>query len=50
MFRKNIDIIILAVPPKLQEKILLYNLKFKKKTIFEKPISTVLGSKKIILN
>ena len=35
IFRKNIDIIILAVPPKLQEKILLYNLKFKKKIIFK---------------
>ena len=50
IFKKNIDIIILAVPPKLQEKILLYNLKFKKKIIFEKPISTnVLSSKKIVL-
>ena len=50
IFKKNIDLIILAVPPKLQEKILLYNLKYKKKIIFEKPISTnVLSSKKIVL-
>jgi predicted dehydrogenase len=49
IFKYNIDLIILAVPPKVQEKILLYNLKFKKKIIFEKPISTnYLLSKKII--
>jgi len=49
IFKHNIDLIILAVPPKIQEKILLYNLKFKKKIIFEKPISTdYLLSKKII--
>lgn len=40
IFKKNIDILICAVPPKVQEKILIYNLKFKKKIIFEKPISS----------
>ena len=51
IFKKNIDLIILAVPPKLQEKILLYNLKYKKKIIFEKPISSKYSaSKKIIEN
>ena len=35
VFKKNIDIIILAVPPKIQEEILIYNLKYKKKIIFE---------------
>ena len=34
IFSKNIDLIILAVPPKLQEKILLFNMKYKKKIIF----------------
>ena len=49
IFSKNIDLIILAVPPKLQEKILLFNMKYKKKIIFEKPISTSYStSKKII--
>ena len=49
IFKKNIDIIILAVPPKLQEEIILFNLKYKKKIIFEKPISTnYKTSKKII--
>ncbi len=36
---KLIDFIICAVPPKIQEKILIYNLKYKKKIIFEKPIT-----------
>ena len=40
VFKKNIDILILAVPPKIQEKILLYNLSYRKKVIFEKPITT----------
>ena len=49
IFKKNIDLIILAVPPKLQEQIILYNLKYKKKIIFEKPISSnYLTSKKIV--
>ncbi len=39
VFKKNIDVLILAVPPKIQEEILIYNLKYKKKIIFEKPIS-----------
>jgi predicted dehydrogenase len=48
IFNQNIDIIILAVPPKIQEKILIYNLKYRKQIIFEKPISTsFLKSKKI---
>ena len=47
IFKKNIDLIILAVPPKLQEEIILYNLRYKKKIIFEKPISSkYLKSKK----
>ena len=33
VFTNNIDLIILAVPPKLQEKILLFNMKHKKKII-----------------
>ena len=49
IFTKNIDLIILAVPPKLQEKIIAYNFKYKKKIIFEKPISSkYLTSKKIV--
>ena len=49
IFKKNIDLIILAVPPKLQEEIILYNLRYKKKIIFEKPISSkYLKSKKIL--
>ena len=39
IFTKEIDLIICAVPPIIQEKILIYNLKYKKKIIFEKPIS-----------
>ena len=39
IFKKNIELIILAVPPVIQERILNYNLKYKKKIIFEKPIS-----------
>ncbi len=37
---KLVDLIICAVPPKIQEKILIFNLKFKKKIIFEKPIAS----------
>ena len=37
---KLVDLIICAVPPKIQEKILLFNLKYKKKIIFEKPIAS----------
>tara|TARA_B100000683_G_C12449948_1_gene539695 strand:+ start:559 stop:1527 length:969 start_codon:yes stop_codon:yes gene_type:complete len=49
VFNRNIDLVILAVPPVLQEKILFYNLKYKKKIIFEKPIThNYLKSKKII--
>ena len=48
IFSKNIDLIILAVPPKLQEKILLFNMKYKKKIIFEKPISTSYSTSKKI--
>ena len=49
IFKKDIDLIILAVPPKLQEKIILFNLKYKKRIIFEKPISSnYLTSKKIV--
>ena len=40
IFNEKIDLIICAVPPIIQEKILIYNLNFKKKIIFEKPIST----------
>ena len=41
--------IILAVPPKIQKQILNYNLKFKKKILFEKPISqNLVSSKKIV--
>tara|TARA_B100000965_G_scaffold405148_1_gene438079 strand:+ start:894 stop:1856 length:963 start_codon:yes stop_codon:yes gene_type:complete len=39
VFKKKINLIILAVPPKLQEKIIKYNFSYKKKIIFEKPIS-----------
>ena len=49
IFKKNIDLIVLAVPPKVQEKILKFNLKYKKMVILEKPISTnYLKSKKLI--
>ena len=49
IFNNNIDLIILAVPPKVQNQILNYNLKFKKKILFEKPISqNLVSSKKII--
>tara|TARA_Y100001970_G_scaffold256226_1_gene333748 strand:- start:16640 stop:17602 length:963 start_codon:yes stop_codon:yes gene_type:complete len=49
IFNKKIDIIISAVPPKVQEQILLYNLKFKKRIICEKPITcNYLKSKKIV--
>ena len=50
IFQANIDIIILAVPPITQEKILLYNLKFKKQIIFEKPISSNFSKSKHIVN
>ena len=40
IFKSNVDLIILSVPPKTQEKILLYNFKYKKKIFLEKPIST----------
>ena len=49
IFKKNIDLIVLAVPPKVQEKILKFNLRYKKMMILEKPISTnYLKSKKLI--
>lgn len=49
IFKKKIDVIISAVPPKIQEKILLYNLKFRKKMILEKPITyNYFKSKKIV--
>ena len=49
IFKKNINLIILAVPPVLQSKILSHNLKYKKKIIFEKPIShNLFKSKKIV--
>jgi predicted dehydrogenase len=50
VFQPNIDIIILALPPKIQEEILLYNLKFKKKIIFEKPISSNFSKSQHIIN
>ena len=49
IFKKNIDLVILAVPPKIQEKIIKFNLKYKKMIILEKPISTnYLKSKRLI--
>ena len=49
IFINDIDLIILAVPPKIQKQILNYNLKFKKKILFEKPISqNLVSSKKIV--
>ena len=49
IFKRNIKLIILAVPPKLQEKIIAYNLKYKKKIILEKPISSsYFKSKKLV--
>jgi len=49
IFKDNIRIVILAVPPKLQEKIITYNLKYKKRIIFEKPISSsYFRSKKLV--
>ena len=50
IFKKNIHLIIVAVPPVIQEKILIYNLKFKKKIIFEKPISQNIERSKKIAN
>ena len=51
IFSKKIDLIILAVPPKVQSKILIHNFKYKKKIIFEKPISQNLNiSKNIVKN
>ena len=48
VFTKEIDLIILAVPPLIQEKILKYNLKHKKKIIFEKPITNNLSKSRKI--
>ena len=48
IFEKKIDLIICSVPPIIQEKILIYNLKHKKKIIFEKPISTKYLKSKLI--
>ena len=49
IFKDDIDLIILAVPPEVQNQILNYNLKFKKKILFEKPISqNLVSSKKIV--
>ena len=49
IFINEIDLIILAVPPEVQNQILNYNLKFKKKILFEKPISqNLVSSKKIV--
>ena len=51
IFKDDIDLIILAVPPKIQNQILNYNLKFKKKILFEKPISqNLISSKKIVMS
>ena len=41
---KFVDLIICAVPPKVQEKILIFNLRYKKKIIFEKPITSNLNN------
>ncbi len=49
IFEKKIDLIICSVPPIIQEKILIYNLKHKKKIIFEKPISTKYLKSKLII-
>ena len=49
IFEKKIDLIICSVPPAIQEKILIYNLKYKKKIIFEKPISTKFLRSKLII-
>ena len=49
IFTHDIDLIILAVPPRIQNKILNYNLKFRKEIIFEKPISQNLSSTKKII-
>jgi len=49
IFENKVDLIICSVPPKVQEKILIYNLRFKKKIIFEKPISCKYLKSKIIL-
>jgi len=49
LFKKKIDLIICAVPPLVQEKILIYNLKYRKKIIFEKPISSNLSKSKYIV-
>ena len=50
IFKKKIDLIILAVPPKVQEKILIYNIKYKKKIFFEKPIASNANKSKKIIN
>ena len=49
IFKKNIDLVICSVPPLVQQKILIYNLKYKKKIIFEKPISCNYEKSKIIV-
>lgn len=49
VFNKKIDLIILAVPPNVQLKILKHNLKFKKDIIFEKPISNSYKQSEIIV-
>ena len=49
IFKKKIDVVVCSVPPVIQEKILIYNLKHKKKIIFEKPISTKYSKSKIII-
>jgi len=48
IFKNKVDLIICSVPPQVQEKILIYNLRFKKKIIFEKPISCKYLKSKII--
>ena len=50
IFKKNIDLIILAVPPKIQEKILMYNMKYKKRIFFEKPIASNASKSEVIYN
>ena len=46
IFSKDIDLIILAVPPKLQEKILLYNMKYKKKLFLKNLLALVIQLQK----
>jgi len=49
IFKKNIELVICSVPPLVQQKILIYNLKYKKKIIFEKTISCNYKKSKIIV-